>query len=346
MGLLGANDWTSVFPKLTESLIVIASLRLFSFIILVLFVFFNLIYFCNVNYKFFYKKLFKFVLFLIVFCFIIYCCMTYLSVSSCSDRFSSFYRGSVNYLKNFVDHTCVDQIELLGSVLIPFALVSVCFSNLMWQVAGGLGCGVLNSYLYHRFIKQPQIEREIEEIVEKSKGKDKSALMIHTTTDHNRAFSSFHTVARVYDACSQNHSMDRIRGATYQEKVKVKDTKYDVIVLMAHGDSRSIKIDEGMSGTVTLDTVCQHKAVTFLSSRLKKGGALILSSCETGKGDENVARAISKRIPHATVFASSDKISPRGEEFDEDMIPKFNGGSFCKRRGTTRVYQAGELRSG
>lgn len=253
-------------------------------------------------------------------------------------------RDGISYVRNSVSGLARDVIEGVLSITIPAIFVSECTTDLIPNrvISGALslGAGALSCYLFNRFIKPTVIEREVESAVANSKANSKSALIIHTTQDHNGAFSSTHVVTRVYRDCAKRHSIDRIRGMTYQERLKVQGKKYDVIAIMAHGQSKVINMDGeffGFSGN-------SLKKIGFLSCRLKEGGKIILCSCSTAKGDDNVAKAISAAIPHATVYAPSEDVyAAVGEEFDEDMTPRFNDGRLFKGNDTTRVYKNGNL---
>lgn len=253
-------------------------------------------------------------------------------------------RNGITYVRNNFDGLARDIIEEISSIIIPAILVNECTTDLMPNgfIRGvlSLGAGSVSYYLFKRFIKPAMIEREVESVVANSKANPKSALMIHTTQDHNGAFSSTHTVSRVFRDCAKRHSIDRIRGMTYQERLKVQGKKYDVIAIMAHGQSKVINMDGEFFGF----TGSSLKKIGFLSCRLKEGGKIILCSCSTGEGDNNVAKAISEGIPHATVYApSKDVYASVGEEFDEDMTPTFNDGRLFKGNDTTRVYKNGRL---
>ena len=252
--------------------------------------------------------------------------------------------NGISYVKNNVHSLVRDIIDEVSSIIIPAIFVAECttdlISNKILRGALSLGAGACSYYLFKRFIKPAMIEREVESAVANSKGNLKSALMIHTTQDHNGAFSSTHTVSRVFRDCAKRHSIDRIRGMTYEERLKVQGKKYDVIAIMAHGQSKVINMDGEFFGF----TGSSLKKIGFLSCRLKEGGKIILCSCSTGNGDENVAKAISAAIPHATVYApSKDVYAAVGEEFDEDMTPKFNDGRLFKGNDITHVYKNGHL---
>ncbi len=253
-------------------------------------------------------------------------------------------RNGITSVRNTINGLARDLIEEISSIIIPAIIVSECttdlISNKFLREALGLGAGAVSYYLFKRFIKPAVIEREVESAIANSKTNPKSALMIHTTQDHNGAFSSTHAVSRVFRDCAKRHSIDRIRGMTYQERLKVQGKKYDVIAIMAHGQSKVINMDGEFFGF----TGSSLKKIGFLSCRLKEGGKIILCSCSTGQGDDNVAKAISEGIPHATVYApSKDVYAAVGEEFDEDMTPTFNDGILFKGNDMTRVYKSGRL---
>jgi len=256
----------------------------------------------------------------------------------------SLYRRGVQFAKTHVKAKTLDAIEIAATLVIPVALGTVLSSGVLtnefflgaWGLGWGLGC----KYAFERYLKIPEIEREIEEIVKRSQNKAKSALFIHSKQDHNGALSASHAVTQVYQDCARNYSIDRIRGMNYEERSKVRDRKYDVVILIAHGQPNAVDMD----GDFFRLNAGSSKKLGFLSCRVKNGGKIILSACRTGRGEENLAKSLSWNAPHATVYASSENIYVGvGDEFDSEMTPTFNDGIFCKGKNSTRVYQKGEL---
>lgn len=256
----------------------------------------------------------------------------------------SLYRRGVDFAKKHVKAQTLDAIEIAASIAIPAALGAILSSGLLTNEfllgAWILGCGISSKYTFERYLKIPQIEREIEEIVVRSQNKTKSALFVHSKQDHNGALSATHAITQVYQDCARHYSIDRIRGMDYEERLKVRDRKYDVVILIAHGQPNAVDMD----GDFFSLNAGSSKKLGFLSCRIKNGGKIILSACRTGRGDENFAKAFSSYAPHATVYASSENIYVGvGQEFDPEMTPTFNDGIWCRGKNSTRVYQKGEL---
>jgi hypothetical protein len=261
-----------------------------------------------------------------------------------SDYYSGLYRAGIDRAMQYMDADTLDGVEIGVSFVVSAALgvaSSLPMTNVACRILWSLGCGILGMELHERFIKKGQVERAIQEVVETSKGRRKSALMIHSTKDHNGAFSKFHCITQVYKNCARKHEIDRIRGLTREERRKVSGREYDVVALFAHGYPQGIAMDDKY---LVLGGASSKRKMDFLSRRVKEGGKIILAACSTGQGDDNIAKAISLAAPHATVYASSDFIYLGiGEKFDKNMTPAFNNGSFCFRKDTTRTYRNGEL---
>lgn len=253
------------------------------------------------------------------------------------------YQKCINYAQMFISPFSLELAETAFSVMVPGALAAECASNPIFKAAAAIGFGVLGHHLHYKYLKIPAIEQNIKRIVEGSKAEDKpTALFIHTKNDHNGAFTCMHSTADVYRTCAKEFSIDRIRGFSYEEKMKVQGKKYDIIVILAHGHPASISMD----GEGFFFGLHKHssKSLNFLANRLKEGGKIILDSCSTAAGDENIAKCISERVPHATVFGSSAVVYGNvGVEFAPSMTPRFNDGRFWKGKDTTCIYQAGSI---
>ncbi len=67
-----------------------------------------------------------------------------------------------------------------------------------------------------------------------------------------------------------------------------------------------------------------------------------LECCSAGKGEENIAREISRACPKATIYAAIDSIHVIvGADYEEDAIPAFNDGRCRKGKDITRIYRNG-----
>lgn len=211
----------------------------------------------------------------------------------------------------------------------------------IYPTASLIGCAGAGCYLYHKFLKAPAIEREIESIVADSKDDAKpTSLFVHTKKDHNGACSYFHDITEVYRTCAKSFSIDRIHGLVYKETLKVRNKKYDVALLLAHGSPFSIVMDG--SGFFFGLHAGRAKQTSFLSNRLKEGGKLILSACNTAQGEDNLAKGLSEKIPHAIVYGSTAAVSESNVEYAPDMTPTFKDGILCQRN-STRAYKSGVL---
>jgi hypothetical protein len=173
----------------------------------------------------------------------------------------------------------------------------------------------------------------------------KSMLFISCSHDYNNTLSTFaHELSRF----RRDFDVEEMRGSDKQEiqrEFESKKRKYDVIFVLAHGNQRIIKLAENVSLTMK-----SQKSLKWFGEHLNENGKVVLHCCETGAGEENIARALSRASPEAEVFASSSAINSFvGAEYDDDATPSFNDGGFCpdgrlrKGNDTTRVYRAGQL---
>ncbi len=254
----------------------------------------------------------------------------------------STYQKWTNHAKQHISPTSLDVIETALSLIAPAALGYFGLSNQILRIAGSLGCGIAGSYLFHKFLKSPAIEREVETIVSGSRDSTKpSALFIHTKNDHNGVFNCTHSIPNTYQKFALHFSIDRIRGFSYEERIKSQGKTYDTIAILAHGHPLSISMDG--EGVFFSFHEYSAKKLNFLASRLKEGGRIILDSCSTAQGENNIAQRISETIPHATVYGSSKQVyAVVGIEYAPDLTPAFNDGCLRKGRDTTRIYKAGK----
>lgn len=256
----------------------------------------------------------------------------------------SAYQNLSNFAKQHISASNLDLIEVATSVAGSGALgylgSSLVLSNPILSAVSLVGCAVAGCYLFHKFLKGPAIEREIESIVKGSKDDTKpTSLFIHTKNDFNGACTDCHAVVEPYRTGAQGFSLDRIRGLDYEERIKVQGKKYDIILLSAHASPFSISMDG--DGLFFGFHAGRKKQIDFLASRVKVGGKIILDCCSTAQGDDNIAQSISKSIPDATVYGSSTSVHALfGSQYAPDMTPTFKGGIFCQRN-TTRAYKNG-----
>lgn len=257
----------------------------------------------------------------------------------------SSYQNFVNYAKRHISASKLDLIEFVtsrvASGVLGYLGSSLVSSNPILNSVYSVGCMAAGCYLFHKFLKGPAIEREIESIVANSKDDTKpTSLFIHTKQDHNGACSWFHDITEVYRTCAKSFSIDRIRGLAYEETRKVKGKKYDVAHLSAHGNPFAIAMDGG--GFFFELHAGRTKQIDFLSERVKEGGKLILCACNTAQGENNLAKGLSEKIPHANVYGSTAAVSESNVEYAPDMTPTFKDGIFCQKN-TTRAYKEGVL---
>lgn len=263
-----------------------------------------------------------------------------------NSLFDLYYKG-VSCARKRIGSAALDCVEAVAVGLIP-ALSA--YYGAVSELPGAqyfaattlvLASVPLSFKLYERCLKAHVIEREIKEIVNRSKRNDQSALIVHPARDHTGALSGAHAVTKVYESCAQSYAIDRIRGLSYLDRHEVQGKVFDVILIFSHG--ASTQIDGGHdSAQLTKDA---HKIMSFLFRAIKPGGKIILDACNAGKGEENIARSISRRIPHATVYASPTYVNTLyGVTYDpKDMTPTFYPAVPCLRGKTTRCYEKGAL---
>lgn len=204
--------------------------------------------------------------------------------------------------------------------------------------------------IFRKVFKPSYVARQIEKIKELSKSNSKSALILQTSHDPNEAFTT-HQFVDSFKRWAAKHSIDIIKensriaiAKAMQLKIDSKK-KYDVIVFSGHSTADGIRLAENMFLSKSYEAF--DGFMKAIESHLKESGSIIINGCSAGSGENNIAREISCKLPHATVYASSDKVSALSIDYDDDMTPCFyNYASWdfnTPKKDTTRIYRNGEL---
>jgi len=207
-------------------------------------------------------------------------------------------------------------------------------------VVGGMAVGMMAIMQFNKRIKTPFVKHEIKKAIESSKDSPKTMLVFHTSLDPFGAFSTHVEVSR-YRQLAKTHSIDVISsasGSIVDKRMDLNKEKYDIIIIKCHADSEVIAL--------TKDAYLTAKSprMKWFKDHLKEGGIITLECCKAGKGEENIARKLSRACPQALVYASSDDIDViDGIQYDKDGNPSFNNGICCKGKDTTRIYHKGNL---
>lgn len=198
----------------------------------------------------------------------------------------------------------------------------------------------LMGYLAHRSLHRPVSEREwqhmcrinrgrIKQITESSQGGSKSLLLWKTVIDPEGAFSSPFDVFNL-QRLNQSHQIHFLDG---NQEIS-PHTQYDTIVIQAHGTPDRLYL--GPKGMYTKESTDFFQQ---LSRAAKPGGIISLEACSGGRGQENIAKEISKACPHSTVYAMTEDCGSRDIHYTAEGIP-----SFIDHTGNlTRVYRNGSL---
>lgn len=267
-----------------------------------------------------------------------------------NSSMNGFYAKTINFVKQFAKPLSIDIFEMM---LIPatctvaalaFDFLSKdlsCLKNKKFKNANLIksflitGFTIFGSILYHKSIKYPFIDQTRQEIVKNSKNKNKSALILFTKNDWNRGFSN-HKQLEDYDKLAKNFAIDHLEISSEKELTSL-NKKYDAIYFYAHGNEESIHLASDVILTKKSNRVLKH-----LKRIIKDNGTIGLISCETAKGNTNIAKDISIACPNAFVYAPTDSIHAlMGSEYDDNGTPCFNDGTYWKGKNITRVYKNG-----
>jgi hypothetical protein len=184
----------------------------------------------------------------------------------------------------------------------------------------------------NRFINQ-----EIEKFADSSKPKSRLALLFRPSTDRTGALIQ-HAEIPLLQKATEYHSINVISGSSksqMNERMASDQNKYDKIIFRNHGNRDCLVL-----GDQVILKSTSKKTLEWLSEHTQAGAIISIEGCCAGKGEENIARAISRACPHATVYASSETVDAEdGVIYDKDGIPFFS----YFGANTTRKYQNGEL---
>jgi hypothetical protein len=186
--------------------------------------------------------------------------------------------------------------------------------------------------------KNRLIDEEIERFTEASKIHEKIALVFRPAQDKTGSLL-LHTEIPSLQKSTKDHAVSLIAGtskAQMDERMAQDLNKYDKIIFRSHANSDRLAL-----GHQVLLKKTAKKTLQWVSDHAKDGAIISIEGCLAGKGEENIARDISRACPHATVYASHGVVQPDEIAYDKDGIPSFN----CLGLDTTRIYQNGKLLS-
>jgi hypothetical protein len=224
------------------------------------------------------------------------------------------------------DKSKIPPSFLIASLLSPVALY------LTWKVYQSK---ITESILPYR---RRFIAEEISTLVKASETNDKSALLIRPATDQRETFT-FHTEPSVIQQSTKNHKIRHISVSSakqMREEMNSDTSTYDKVILRSHANSDFLKVGERVHLTKR-----SKNTLSWLKNHTKEGAIISIEGCGAAKGEENIAREISRACPHATIYASEDTTdSIRSTTYNEQGVPSFN---LFGVMDTTRVYKDGTM---
>ena len=185
------------------------------------------------------------------------------------------------------------------------------------------------------------IQQKIEKIQAASKGFRKKALILQGAHDPTQTFPTRAHVEKM-SRLAKTHSIHRAIVHSEQDILKLPYDKFDAIWIRAHGNPSAIHLGE----KCILNQKSSSKVLAALASRIKKGGRVILESCDAGNGLQTIAKRISLFCLDATVYAPTTTISGIfGLDFDAQGFPHFNDGLLFRGKKVTRMIDGPENKS-
>lgn len=250
-------------------------------------------------------------------------------------------RSWTSILRETSQQETVNQ-EVLKPVLITTLGLQMAGMTLMFLARRG--ASVITNLVTSRIKKA--VESKIHSIAEHSKKNTHSMLALRTTSDHNGAFSTS-TQIKAYQHFGKTHSIDLIQEETkpaIQSSMTSNHKKYDIVMIEGHSNPKIIHLSENC-----FLTKYSKKTIAWIRDRVKPGGFIIIQGCSTGKGSDNIARAISRACPEIRVYASRKPIDGlTGVKYNDLCEPIFmrptvlpNGST--ENRDTTRIYVNGNI---
>ncbi len=195
--------------------------------------------------------------------------------------------------------------------------------------------------------KEKFINEEIAVLVEKSSSNDKLALVFRAPNDKTRAFTTHHEISALQKS-TKGHKVTLISGCDETEigtqMAQAKDI-YHRVIIRAHGDNTEILIGDKFRLTRRSTNI-----LNWLKEHTHKGADILIESCEAAKGEQNIARDISRACPHATVYAAKTSTGTDSITYDDEGIPSFRPltdgegtGPLLELRDATCIYENGKL---
>lgn len=277
-------------------------------------------------------------------------------------EFDLYARG-INITKRYIEARTIDKIECFAGCFFALSL---------WGPLSILGCllppiakrvfetaivssvffiTIHSNKLYYKHIKIPYIEKEFQNTIKTSQSNQKSALiwreLISNSNNNFSEFSQHHHLLNT-KKLAENYSLKVLTNFSEDELAHNRDfeyKKFDRIILNAHGDKNHICVEPIL-------TRYSNKELKWLNAHIEDGGIIVLESCCTGEGRDNIAREISFACPKATVYAPSGPIQASEIEYDNNLVPSFKSenilallsfGWFGETHDITRLYQNGRL---
>jgi hypothetical protein len=193
----------------------------------------------------------------------------------------------------------------------------------------------------------PLAPSKVRQVVQESPSgtKDRSMLVFSTSHDPIQASNTFIPDLRRF---THHFAVDLLEGEDKQSiksQMSSNNKKYNTIVVHAHSNEHTIILARD-----TYLTRNSKSSLQWFRDHVQDGGHIVLHCCNAGRGDDNIARELSKACPHVTVYATGAYLNGLiGVEYTDDAIPSFNDGGIasngmlCKGSDSTRIYRAGEL---
>lgn len=143
--------------------------------------------------------------------------------------------------------------------------------------------------LYRKTIYKEIFWNEFQKIMKSSEKEyyKPSMVVIASKADHNGAFLLFKSLD-VFKECSRFYKMELIRVEEEAAKIPELKKEYDAVLILAHGDQNEIAFS-----SKCLITSSDSALLCKLASRVRAHGKIILLSCLTGLGLNNIANNIS-----------------------------------------------------
>jgi len=274
-----------------------------------------------------------------------------------SNPIISNYEKATNYAKKYVSSFALDLIECFAVMYCIGLTTSLSLRAIIdssddeitrkdvMRIFLGLAPAAFGLYYYQKKIKKPFIQAQIEQLIAASQNLPKSIFIINSL-----GWSIFEGNGVSPDDFS-HWSVEKVKRIANQFAIYFvsesslpkwrpkENTKHDVLLLEGHGSQDCIYVLK--NDPILIEDKEQDIKKCF-SSLLKDRSIIIMSSCSTAKGDENIARHFSRAFPESIVVAPSTSINNLDFQLDEKGNPRFNAFFYCNK-DVTCAYKNGNL---